>query len=117
MDAQLQERLKDALIEHRTHLRSEISELGADPDSDSVEVDLERGFSDSARSTDERARLISVAKALRDNLREVDRALAKMDLGTYGVCERCGQPIAQERLEALPWAILCIACKQKGIGR
>jgi len=36
-----------------------------------------------------------------------------VDRGTYGVCERCGQPIAVERLEAIPWARLCIGCKQK----
>ncbi len=109
--------LRLALDEQRTNLRHEIEELGADPDSDSVEVDLERGFSDSARSTAERARMISVTKALRDNLRDVERALTKMDLGTYGTCERCGGPIGTERLEALPWAILCIDCKQKGVTR
>jgi RNA polymerase-binding transcription factor DksA len=36
-----------------------------------------------------------------------------MDAGTYGICERCGQPISLERLEALPWAVLCIDCKQQ----
>jgi DnaK suppressor protein len=56
-------------------------------------------------------------KALRSNLRWVDRATKKMELGTYGTCERCGNPIGIERLEALPWAILCIDCKQKGEGR
>jgi RNA polymerase-binding transcription factor DksA len=40
-----------------------------------------------------------------------------MELGTYGVCERCGKAIAAERLEALPWAILCIDCKRAGEGR
>jgi DnaK suppressor protein len=35
-----------------------------------------------------------------------------MEAGTYGICERCGRPIAPERLEALPWAVLGIDCKQ-----
>jgi DnaK suppressor protein len=35
-----------------------------------------------------------------------------MDSGTYGTCERCGRPIAEERLEAIPWALLCIDCKK-----
>lgn len=106
-----------ALEEQRDNLRKEIVEQGGDPDSDDVEIDVEPNFADSAHSTAERARLLSVMKALRSNLRWVDRALTKMDLGTYGVCERCGNPIAIERLEALPWAILCIGCKQKGEGR
>jgi DnaK suppressor protein len=72
---------------------------------------------DSAHSTAERARLLSVMKALRANQRWVNRALRKMELGTYGDCERCGNPISIERLEALPWAILCIDCAHLGEGR
>ncbi|HEY7660391.1 MAG TPA: TraR/DksA C4-type zinc finger protein [Actinomycetota bacterium] len=109
--------LRGALEEQRENLRKEINDQGGDPDSDDAEIDVERGFADSAHSTAERARLLSVMKALRSNLRWVDRALTKMELGTYGTCERCGDPIAIERLEALPWAILCIGCKQKGEGR
>jgi len=41
-------------------------------------------------------------------LEQVDRALAKIDDGTYGTCERCGKPIGAERLRARPWATLCI---------
>ena len=47
--------------------------------------------------------------------RDVERAIAKMDASTYGTCERCGNAIPPERLEALPWAVLCIDCKQKGV--
>jgi RNA polymerase-binding protein DksA len=41
-------------------------------------------------------------------LAQIDRALAKLDDGTYGVCERCGREIGEERLRARPWALLCI---------
>jgi RNA polymerase-binding transcription factor len=109
--------LRAALEEQREHLRKEVLEQGGDPDSDDAEIDVERGFADSAHATAERARTLSVMKALRSNLRWVNRALTKMDLGTYGTCERCGNPIGIERLEALPWAILCIDCKRKGEGR
>lgn len=115
-EAKLSE-LRAALVEQRENLRKEIAGQGGDPDSDDAAIDVERNFADSAHSTAERARLLSVMKALRANLRWVNRALAKMDLGTYGICERCGRLIALERLEALPWAILCIDCKQKGEGR
>ena len=109
--------LRAELEQQRENLRKEIVEQGGDPDSDDAAIDVERGFADSAHSTAERARLLSVMKALRSNLRWVDRALTKMELGTYGTCERCGNAIGIERLEALPWAILCIDCKQKGEGR
>jgi DnaK suppressor protein len=108
--------LRATLTEQRENLRKEILDQGGDPDSDEVEIDVERGFADSAHSTVERARVVSVIKALRSNLRWVDRALEKMARGGYGTCERCGNPIAPERLEALPWAILCIDCKQRGEG-
>lgn len=42
-------------------------------------------------------------------LREIDAALERIEAGTYGVCERCGNPIEPERLEHLPWATLCAA--------
>jgi RNA polymerase-binding protein DksA len=58
--------------------------------------------------------------ALRDrnqqHLAEVEAALQRLDDGTYGTCVECGQPVASERLEALPWASHCIGCQRK-IGR
>ena len=111
------EELRSALEEQRDNLRKEIEAQGGDPDSDDAAIDIERNFADSAHSTAERARLLSVMKALRANLRWVDRALTKMDLGTYGTCERCGNPIGLERLEALPWAILDIDCARLGVER
>ena len=41
-------------------------------------------------------------------LTQIDRALAKLEDGSYGTCERCGKPIGEERLRARPWATLCI---------
>jgi DnaK suppressor protein len=109
------DRRRSALRDQREHLRAELSSLGADPDSDEVTFVDDPGFADRSHSTEERSRSISVARALRSNLLDVDRALAKMDAGTYGRCERCGRPIGAERLDALPWATLCIDCKQEGI--
>jgi DnaK suppressor protein len=55
--------------------------------------------------------------ALRDHersqLAQVDAALAALDAGTYGTCRNCGKPIAPGRLEAIPWATLCIDCASK----
>ena len=109
--------LRQALVEQRENLRKELEEQGGDPDSDDASIDVERGFADSGHSTAERARMLSVMKALRANLRWVQRALSKMDLGTYGTCERCSNPVSIERLDALAWAILCIECARLGEGR
>lgn len=46
-------------------------------------------------------------------LEAIDAALARIDAGTYGICVNCGRPIAPERLEAMPWATLCIDCKRE----
>lgn len=46
-------------------------------------------------------------------LEQVDRALRRIDEGTYGICEACGKPIAEERLRAVPWATLCIDDQRK----
>ena len=45
-------------------------------------------------------------------VREIDRALGRIDGGTYGTCERCGKEIAAERLDAVPYATLCLSDKQ-----
>jgi DnaK suppressor protein len=109
------DRLRAALESQRTLLRREIEELGADPSADEVVFVSDAGFSDRSHSTEERSRLIALVGSHRQNLRDVELALERMDAGTYGSCVRCGEPISAERLEALPWAALCIDCKQKGL--
>ena len=47
-------------------------------------------------------------------LRAIDRALQRIDEGTFGTCETCGRPISEERLEAIPYATQCIDCRRKG---
>jgi DnaK suppressor protein len=42
----------------------------------------------------------------------IDEAISRIDSGTYGICVNCGRPIAEERLQAIPWATLCIDCKR-----
>lgn len=46
-------------------------------------------------------------------LKEVDAALARVDRGTYGICEGCEQPIPEARLRALPWARFCVQCTER----
>ncbi len=55
-------------------------------------------------------RLLALEAQKRIRLVAVEHALEKIDSGTYGICENCGQPIDQERLEIVPYAVNCIAC-------
>lgn len=54
---------------------------------------------------------LALENRVREQLADVEHALHKFEEGTYGLCENCGQPIAPDRLEALPQAKLCINCK------
>lgn len=58
----------------------------------------------------ERAQLTALLATARERIAEVDEALRRVDTATYGICERCGQPIAGERLAARPFARCCMAC-------
>ena len=58
----------------------------------------------------ERSQVGALAAQARHHLEEVDAAIARLDAGTYGVCERCDRPIGPDRLEARPTARLCITC-------
>ncbi|MDR5694957.1 MAG: TraR/DksA C4-type zinc finger protein [Armatimonadota bacterium] len=68
-------------------------------------------LADFAVDTFEREKGLVLESSIQDMLAQVEAALKKIEEGTYGICERCGQPISLERLEALPWAKLCISCK------
>jgi len=57
----------------------------------------------------ERITQVDAAKNLDAKLADVERALEKLDEGTYGACDVCGEPIGDERQEAIPWAVRCVA--------
>ena len=61
----------------------------------------------------QRAQLQGLRDAARVELAELDRAIGRLDDGTYGYCAQCGAPIAPERLEALPATTTCIRCAER----
>ena len=74
----------------------------------SGEVSFDEENADAGTFTFERERDLSIENNVRDLMGKIDRALARMDEGAYGVCSRCGRPIEKARLKALPYADLCI---------
>jgi RNA polymerase-binding transcription factor len=68
---------------------------------------------DVGSNTFERDHEMTLARNARENLDLVQQALARIDNGTYGVCESCGQGVGKARLQAFPRATLCMECKQR----
>lgn len=103
------ERVEHALTHlHREHhLRSEEDETA-----ELVSGSADNHPADTATETFDRELDFTLEEADEQLLEAIDTALRKIEEGTYGICERCGRQIAPERLEAVPWATLCIDCKR-----
>jgi DnaK suppressor protein len=98
------------LQEERQRVQDQLRDLRSGPD---ASLDFDGGFADSSQVTAERAELEALSVTLGETLDELDEALRKLDDGTFGACEDCGNPIADARLEAMPTARLCIGCASK----
>jgi DnaK suppressor protein len=73
---------------------------------------LDKDFAEQVVQMENDAVLAGIGEATASELAQINRALAQLDAGTYGVCSRCGQPIDARRLAALPYSDRCIACAQ-----
>jgi RNA polymerase-binding protein DksA len=113
---------KAELTEVRNELRAEVSRLRDELDMAEHEIDdMLRDSGDGAgddaadagSKTFEREHEMSLANNTRDMLVQAERALARIDNRTYGVCENCGNPIGKARLQVFPRATLCMTCKQR----
>jgi len=106
--------LRDGLVEERAGLLEQVQDLDAEAD---VKNWRDAGFdddpADSGSASFERETAQSLSNHARRLLTQIDEALRRMDAGTYGVCERCGERIEPERLEAIPYATLCLECKRR----
>ena len=105
--------IRTSLEAERASLERQLLDSGASIEGDQVEVSFDEGFADSAQATSELSELIGHVEQLHATHAEVVAALTRLDEGSFGLCESCGNRIASERLEALPTARLCLACKQK----
>jgi len=110
----MDEELRDRLLAERDELRGQLDELTSVPCDPMEAVSFGKRVGEGTSQAVERIAQVSTAKALDAKLRDVERALAKLDDGTYGSCDACGRPIGDARLEAMPWAVMCIDCASAG---
>jgi DnaK suppressor protein len=92
--------------EHRGSLDEEVEEIGAS----------DNHLAETATATLGREIDYTLGENSGQVLAAIDSALKRIDAGTYGTCVSCGEQIRHERLEATPWASLCIDCKRKAEG-
>lgn len=96
-------------------LRAEAEALVQEMEPGDIQFDDESG--EGATSTVDRERDLALSAQALQAVEEIDHAIAKMKSKTYGICENCGRLITKPRLEALPFARLCIDCKSGGLSR
>jgi DnaK suppressor protein len=107
------EDLRQRLVDERTELETQLTTIEetsfATSQSDmSGEVSFDEENADAGTFTFERERDLSIENNVRDLMGKIDRALSRMDEGSYGLCSRCGKSIEKARLKALPYVDLCI---------
>ncbi len=96
-------------------LRAEADSLALEREPGDVQFDEESG--EGGTVTVDRERNLALSAQATAAVEEIDDAMKKIDRKTYGGCERCFQPIPKARLQALPFARLCVACKSGGLSR
>ena len=105
------ERFKIRLLEERARILSDMDKLVKE--SNELGKDGTMDIGDEASDLSSRQLLLSLNEADRKKLMEIDEALERIEEGTYGICEECGEPISVKRLEVKPTAIYCVECKSR----
>lgn len=106
------DQVRSNLEAQRSRLLDQLDDLDATPTGDlRSDVDYGDGFADAAAATAERTERLVLIETFKGQLDDVERALARVDDGSYGTCSRCGKQIPPERLEARPESTLCVECK------
>ena len=117
MNAQKLATMRESLEGERERLAEEIAEYEREGQETLSDVSGENNYrdhmADQGSATFARELDATLEERARESLTAVERALGRIDEGTYGVCSRCGAKIAEARLEAMPTAELCISCKER----
>jgi DnaK suppressor protein len=112
------ERFRKRLVDERDRLESMVAEYEKErEDARLTESSADRspdpGNAEAGSMKFEYEKELSIEQNLIDLQSKVDSALAKIEAGTYGICERCGESIPLARLDALPYSTLCVDCARR----
>jgi RNA polymerase-binding protein DksA len=111
------DRFRDLLLEERKRVLNAIEYLHQENSGslrdESEETTIDNHLADTATLTLDREIDYTLEENSEHVLKEIERALAKIESGSFGMCETCGNPIAEERLLAIPYATQCIDCKRR----
>lgn len=102
--------IREVLESERSQLGRQLGDLAAAPRDPTASVSFGKRVGEGTAQAVERITQTSAFRSLSVKFRDVERSLAKLDEGTYGACDACGARIPEERLEAIPWASLCVGC-------
>jgi RNA polymerase-binding protein DksA len=116
------DRFRDALLEERQRVQAALDNLheenpGSITDETGEDAVFDNHLADTATVTYDRELDYTLEENAEHVLADIDAALQRIEDGSYGTCTNCGRQIAPERLEARPWATLCIDCQRQREGR
>lgn len=108
--------LREQLEARRSEIENDMSFMSNEMRSIGIDQDDENGslgnhIADDGSNVAEAERIVTVTEDFQFILAQVNAALERMNEGNYGICQRCGRPIGEERLEAFPYVAYCIECQ------
>jgi len=101
--------IRAELITRRGRIAGELAAMTEPPEA-GINLSFGKRVGDGTTEAVERFASTATARSLSTTLAQIDRALEKLDDGTYGTCDVCGKPILEERLEARPATSRCLEC-------
>lgn len=104
--------IAEVLQDKRARLEAELARMTAPPDVSGA-ISFGKRVGDGTSMAVDRLVDVAAHDKIRAVLADVRRAQVKLSQETYGFCDDCGESIAPERLEALPWAVLCVRCASR----
>ena len=105
----MSEDVREVLLDKQRDIQARMDDLTAAPDSTGG-ISFGKRVGDGTSLAVERITQVAAHEQLLHQAEEVERALAKLEEGTYGECDACGAAIPEGRLEIHPWAVLCVPC-------
>ena len=97
----------EALRAKKAEIDDQMGQLVARPD-EQGSISFGKRVGEGTSMAVDRLSQVAVHDKLQVTLADVERAMVKLEEGSYGRCDVCGEPIGEGRLEALPWAVLCV---------